>query len=330
MKSHLHIVEPTPNSCPFRVEAIQYFPAVPCDDGLTLVFLHAMSLHKETFEPMLTHILGPDPGGKIQDVWCIDNPNHGRSSSLNQELLSSPEYREYWSAAEYCRAAHAFLTATSHGVDFSTRRIIGLAHSSAVAALMLLQRASPKVRFSGLILLDPALLPPQFPSTAVLSDMFGKWGMTKRERWPSRAAAHAYLAVHPAFKAWDARALQLFVDHALRDADGGVTLACSRAQEAAFYLSPTADYKAVPVQIFEELARENVLPMHLITCLRDEYKGYTTPSKEFQIAQVNSTTVGSVQVLEKSGHMFPQVQPALCADAIRRALCDLGERKARL
>jgi hypothetical protein len=61
---------------------------------------------------------------------------------------------------------------------------------------------------------------------------------------------------------------------ALRDSDSGseVVLSCSRAQEAGFYLSPTADYKARPVEIFVELTRADELPIHIITCLKDEYK----------------------------------------------------------
>ncbi|KAJ7115969.1 Alpha/beta hydrolase fold-1 [Mycena epipterygia] len=333
MKSQLHVSEPS-SACPFRVEAVQYIPGSPCEDGLTLVFLHAMSLHKETFEPMLDHLLAVST--RIKDVWSIDNPNHGRSAVLNEALLTSPTYREHWSAAEYARATYSFFSSAAHGVDFSTRRIVGLAHSSAVSALMMLFRdndfssssARVPLRFTSLVLLDPALLPPQFPSTAVLSSWFGKFAQTKRDKWPTRAAAHQYLSAHPAFKAWDARALRLFVDCALRDSDSGVVLACSRAQEAAFYLAPTADYKARPVEIFIELARADELPIHIITCLKDEYKGQTLPSKEFQIAQVESTTRGSVQVLDRGGHMFPQVEPALCAEAIQRALT--SARKARM
>ncbi|KAJ6591568.1 Alpha/Beta hydrolase protein [Mycena vulgaris] len=332
MKTQLHISDPSP-ACPFRVSAVQYTPASPCEDGATLVFLHAMSLHKETFAPMIEHLLAANP--MVKDVWSIDNPNHGQSSVLNQELLASPSYREYWSAAEYARAAYSFLSSPSHGVDFSARCIVGLAHSSGAAALMMLLRdkefSSSRIpsRFTSLILLDPALLPPQFPSTRALSSMFGKYAATKRDKWPSRAAAHQYLAAHPAFKGWDPRALHLFVVCALRDSGSDVVLSCSRAQEAAFYLSPTADYKAAPVEIFTELARADELPMHIITCLKDEYKGYTLPSKEFQVAQVESTTRGSVQLLDRGGHMFPQVEPALCADAILRALTH-GEKQARL
>ncbi|KAJ7890503.1 Alpha/beta hydrolase fold-1 [Mycena olivaceomarginata] len=338
MKSQLYTSEPS-LICPFRVEAIQYIPVSSSEDGFTLVFLHAMSLHKETFEPMLEHLLAAST--TIKDVWSIDNPNHGRSSVLNQKLLAASSYREYWSAAEYARATYSFLSSDSHGVDFSARRLVGLAHSSAVSALMMLLRdkefslSKSTFNFTSLVLLDPALLPPQFPSTTVLSNMFGKFASTKRDKWPTRAAAHQYLAAHPAFKAWDPRALRLFVACALRDSDSGseVVLSCSRAQEAGFYLSSTADYKARPVEIFVELTRADELPIHIITCLKDEYKGQTLPSKEFQISQVKLTTRGSVQLLERGGHMFPQVEPALCADAIQRALISTRTettRKARL
>jgi hypothetical protein len=161
--------------------------------------------------------------------------------------------------------------------------------------------------FTSLILLDPALLPPQFPSTTVLSNMFGKFASSKRDKWPARIAAYQYLAAHPAFKAWDPRALRLFVvctlillyyflkyagqNCALRDADSGseVILSCSRAQEAGFYLSPTADYKARPVEIFVELARADELPIHIITCLKDEYKyaassSFLLPSSGFTLS----------------------------------------------
>ncbi|KAJ7760593.1 Alpha/beta hydrolase fold-1 [Mycena metata] len=333
MKTKLNISEPSP-TCPFRVEAAQYTPVTPEDDGLTLVFLHAMSLHKETFAPMIEHFLATTSTG-IKDVWSIDNPNSGRSSVLNQDLLAGPSYREYWSAAEYARATYSFLTSPAHGVNFSTRRIVGLAHSSAVSALMMLIHAKAfssqkkPLQFAAIILLDPALLPPEFPSTEILSSMFGKFASTKREKWSTRAAARQYLAAHPAFKAWETRALQLFVECALREGSSSeVVLSCSRAQEAAFYLSPTTDFKAQPVEIFMELARADALHIHLITCLKDEYKGQTKPSKEFQIAQVRSTTRGSVQLLDRGGHMFPQVEPTLCAEAIQRALS--GETKARL
>lgn len=72
MKRRFVIVEPS-TACPFRVEGLQYIPERSHDDGLTLVLLHAVNLHKETFDVMLTHLLESDrPGSlKFKDAWCI-------------------------------------------------------------------------------------------------------------------------------------------------------------------------------------------------------------------------------------------------------------------
>lgn len=68
-----------------------------------------------------------------------------------------------------------------------------------------------RLNFTSLILLDAALLPPEFPTTPFLSNLFGKIASSKRDKWPTRAAAHENLAAHPAFKTWDPQAFRLFV-----------------------------------------------------------------------------------------------------------------------
>jgi hypothetical protein len=56
---------------PFHVQAVQYIPDISYDNGFTLIFLHAMNLHKEAFEPMLLHFLKQTSGVRIRDIWCI-------------------------------------------------------------------------------------------------------------------------------------------------------------------------------------------------------------------------------------------------------------------
>jgi hypothetical protein len=43
--------------------------------------------------------------------------------------------------------------------------------------------------------------------------------------------------------------------------------------------------------------------IYFVLPLIASYRGQTLPSKEFQISQVKSTTRGSVQLLERGGHM---------------------------
>ncbi|KAF7371123.1 hypothetical protein MSAN_00747500 [Mycena sanguinolenta] len=229
---------------PFHVGAIQYVPDESFDHGFTLILLHAVNLHKETFEPMLQHLLKQTSRVQIRDVWCIENPNQGQSARLNQKLLSTPKYRDRWTAAE--------------------GRAFG---SSACSDQM------PKIMFHGLIFLDPAILPAGKQSSRVLCDLFGNWAKSKRHTWDSRETALKQLSTS-AFKRWEPLGVQLFVENAMHpSADGSsVTLACSPAQEAGYYLSPQADLIERPFEIFTQLTTADKLPIHLIICMNDEYR----------------------------------------------------------
>jgi hypothetical protein len=65
-------------------------------EALTLIFLHATSFHKETWEPSLERLfrLSSQLGSvvKIREAWAVDCPNHGASSQLNEEALMQPEF----------------------------------------------------------------------------------------------------------------------------------------------------------------------------------------------------------------------------------------------
>ncbi|KAJ7602884.1 hypothetical protein FB45DRAFT_1046386 [Roridomyces roridus] len=305
MKTTVHSLPPS-QACPFHVDAVQYLPEQPYKKGFTLVFFHAMNTHKEQFETAIGYLL--QQPHRIRDVWCIENPNHGSSAVKNRALLDTPEYRDkctlliegFWTSMEYSRAAHTFLTSTSHGIDFGSRNLVGLAHSAGSASLFLLQQIQPPIPFHALILMDAAILPIGTPGTRVLTRLFGTWAKTKPNTWSDRAAAHAELS-KTAFRRWHPSAVDLFVKHAIGPVDervpeGAVTLRCSTRQEVAFFLGPTADLVDTPTEIFLHLTKEDKLPIHSLRM-----------------------TQGSVQIVE-GGHMFPQTEPAGCARAIAQAL----------
>jgi hypothetical protein len=71
MKQTLYILEPSAHFL-FEIQALQYVPDRPSSNGYTLVFLHSLNTHKETFEPMIYHLLRETPLGlRIRDVWSI-------------------------------------------------------------------------------------------------------------------------------------------------------------------------------------------------------------------------------------------------------------------
>ncbi|KAF7320973.1 hypothetical protein HMN09_00184100 [Mycena chlorophos] len=324
LQQRVHSLSPS-SICPFHVEAVQYLPERSFRDGLTLIFLHATNMHKEQYEVVLKHFFAADGTGvRIRDVWCIESPNHGGSALRNRGLLGSDQYRDYWTAEEYTRAAFAFLSSTAHGVDFRSRTVVGLAHSAASAPL---QRRPLPFAFAGLVFMDAAILPIGTRPTKVLCTLFGNWAKSKPHTFAGIEHARRLLG-KTAYRGWDEESLDLFVRHALRPVDerdeglpegAKVTLCCSPRQEAAYYLAPTADLVEEPTQIFLQLTKEDITPIHTIICLNDEYKGKGAEMKQFQIDHVKRMRNGSVQIIE-GGHMFPQINPIGTAHALAQAL----------
>ena len=89
---------------PFFITAKRYWiPAFESNNNdptaITLIFLHATSFHKETWEPTIERVfrlaLSRDSrlhNVKIREAWAIDCPNHGESALLNEKTLQQPEF----------------------------------------------------------------------------------------------------------------------------------------------------------------------------------------------------------------------------------------------
>ena len=95
---------------PFNILANQYSTKESASNvnGLTLVFLHAVGHHKETWEPTIQKLFEFDQesstqGSIIRDMFSIEIPNHGESAQLNEEVIGkmftdSCKYRRRYSA----------------------------------------------------------------------------------------------------------------------------------------------------------------------------------------------------------------------------------------
>lgn len=64
----------------------------PQPGAITLILLHATSLHKETWEPTLKRVFDMVTNGRharvnIREAWAIECPNHGESAQLNEAEL---------------------------------------------------------------------------------------------------------------------------------------------------------------------------------------------------------------------------------------------------
>ncbi|KAJ6473131.1 hypothetical protein C8R45DRAFT_1163627, partial [Mycena sanguinolenta] len=242
--------------------------------ALTLLLLHSTSFHKETWIPTLDAIFtkSKDSPVKIREAWCLDCPNHGESAQMNAALLLRPEFFLNFSCERYAQAVHHFLSVGPEqggSVDFRKRNLVGIGHSLGAVAITMLQAIKPVFSFSSLVLIEPLLSPAGSQHLRRLRDLLVKGAYERRDVWPNREEAMALLSRRERSKKWDPRIREIFVKYGIVEHPGarypegaypGVTLACTRDQEAAMYRDPDGATK--PVETLARVCRQ--YPVHLI------------------------------------------------------------------
>ncbi|KAF8148394.1 alpha/beta-hydrolase [Crassisporium funariophilum] len=326
---------------PFHVLAKKYCTELSDKnlDGFTLVFLHAVGMHKETWEVIIERLfdLNKASVGNIRDVFSIESPNHGESAVINQEAIQRI-HGDSWPTRTIASAAHAFLTAgTSEGarVDFSKRRLVGIGHSIGAAALFLTRDIAPRISFHTMIAVEPGISIKDLPDTHTSSQMLTAWTWLRRDVWSSRKSAKKDLESSPVHSSWDPRVLELYLKHGLRThpaekymppfAFNGVTTCLSKDQEAACYRSEHLVVDAM--EAYTAMTKE--IPVHLVFGTVHD-----VGNPELQAILVDSNegrTPVSVSYIEGAGHLAVQQQPEAVADVIGGILSHLKSlRQVRL
>jgi pimeloyl-ACP methyl ester carboxylesterase len=135
----------------------------------------------------------------------------------------------------------------------------------------------------------------------------GRVSQRRRERWPSRDAAHAHFAAKHAFARWDPRVLTHYVESGLQDSDDGVTLAFRRDVETRLY---------------------NTLPHHLSAVLKRHPPrvpvSFVAGTQSAEIRQVTLAATRAV-VRERLSwiegtHLFPMERPDETAAEVLRCI----------
>ncbi|KAJ7822177.1 hypothetical protein B0H14DRAFT_1324823 [Mycena olivaceomarginata] len=68
--------------------ANQYIPHDSNPEGVTLVFAHSTSNHKEQWDVVISRIFELFPG-RVNEMWAIDWQNHGDSAVMNGHVLKT-------------------------------------------------------------------------------------------------------------------------------------------------------------------------------------------------------------------------------------------------
>ncbi|KAJ7062796.1 Alpha/beta hydrolase fold-1 [Mycena amicta] len=324
------VLYPPTIAYPFFLSAKRYWlPAfekhAQDPDALTLLFFHATSFHKETWMPTLEAILLPraSPPVKIHEAWCLDCPNHGASGLLNANVLLQPEFFLNFSCERYAQGIHHFLSAgpdQGATVDFRKRNLVGIGHSLGGVAVTLLQEIEPRFPFSSLILLEPLISPAGGHHLRKLRELLVKGAYERRDVWPDREVAMTALKKRDRTQGWDPRILEIFVKYGIVEHPGnkypegkypGVTLACTRDQEAAMYRDPDGATK--PVETLNRLC--HTIPIHLILGSVPDF----IPERVHK-AIIHGRAWASVDVIQGAGHLMVQEIPERLGRSIFTAL----------
>ncbi|RDB15645.1 Abhydrolase domain-containing protein mpaH [Hypsizygus marmoreus] len=339
-------LDPQPGSYPLHVLANWYRPKAWLDDedGYTFVLLHAVGMHKETWETTIEHLFELSTGTsmiarspfKIRDVFSIESPNHGESAVLNEVALKE-HFGDSWPTRATAAAVHQFLTAgVTRGakVDFTKRKLVGIGHSIGAAALFLLRDETPRVQFESIIAIEPGISVKELPETKISSQALTAWTWLRRDVWSSRSAAKKELLSTPVHQTWDPRELDLYVKYALRIhpakayappfSFNGVTTCLTKEQEAASYRSEHLVVDAM--EAYTATTRE--IPVHLVF---GTIHDVGTPGLQQILSDKTAgRTPASVTYVEGAGHLAVQQKPEDVAEAIFAIMSVPPRAKGRL
>lgn len=185
-------------------------------DGPPVMLLHATGFHGRCWLPMAP-ALTPH-----FSVWSIDQRGHGTSGKA-----PDGSYLDWSLFVDD-------LFAVLEGLGLDQWR--GIGHSLGGAVLLLAEQRRPGT-FSDLCCYEPVVIPPTlrtdgFGGRISMSDLARK----RRSNFASRHEALENFASKPPMSGFDPEALDAYVTYGFVDApEGGVTLACTREDEASVY-----------------------------------------------------------------------------------------------
>ncbi len=264
-----------------------------------LHFLHGNGYCGRVYTPMLA-LLAED-----FDLWLCDVQGHGDSDHGGR-------FHGWNRSAEL--AVEAFDTLRG---PFGDVPRFALGHSFGGVLTSLILARHPEL-FRRAVLLDPVLFSPAMIGVMALSDVVGlaqRTGMAKkahkrRRQWTDRASAHAALHGRGMFRDWDEAAFNAYIEHALKDVEGGVELKCRPSREADIFGS-------FPRRLWPSLAKVTT-PTEVI------HGSHTYP---FVAKSVARWCAGNAHVRSQvvpGGHCFMQEQPADSAERVAAFLLQRG------
>lgn len=188
-------------------------------------------------------------------------------------------------------------------------------------SLMLMAGYYPQVKLHALVCCDIMIMADRFGGPA--RNFLVTGAEKRRDIWPSKEEAYKVMKGRGTWKSWDDRVLKNFVEYGMRplptgeypDKTEGVTLKCTRIQEAACYIDMIGSRRAyhfLPAYV-------KMTKTHLIYGAVDDY--LPAEVKEDVLEHVGGVEMlGSFSRVPGAGHLIPQQNPRGLAERIIEAL----------
>ncbi len=256
-----------------------------------LLLGHANGFCKEIWRPVVSSL-------RVRGVQAPalgwDIRGHGRAPSL--ELPAS-----WWTFGRD-------LVDVIDGLDSTGRppaSVVGVGHSLGGTVMVMAELLRPGT-FTGLVLIEPALIPPPFVRNPDLS--LAQGAARRRPVFGSRdELIESYLA-KPLFQRWHPEAFRAYVDHGFREVPEGLALRCTREAEAEVFATGAES------GVFARLD-ELTTPVRLVVT---DHSGepFGRAMALLPGAIPNATTT----YMAGQGHLVPIERPDLVASEVQDAL----------
>lgn len=276
------------------------------------------------------------PYAVIDDIWLFDEASHAASCDLNAGLLGNAETWTDFGRDIVNFAAHVLPFAKVQPpsslpwqLEWSTEgtspavKIIGLGASFGGAAQVQAAHTRPDL-FQGVFLVDgmvsPKIVPyEQFQREGIETFIRARGALSRRDYWPSRAAARKALGSLAFFQAWHPNIFDLYISHGLVPVDyarphGPVRLSTPGWAEGTVFCEPYAAGRG-----WDMLPNMKV-PVGFLMAANAE----RTLGENITNEVVWTPPLARNERCVKEGHLILQENPKVAADSAWRFLQTIG------
>ncbi|KAI9605492.1 hypothetical protein KEM48_002110 [Puccinia striiformis f. sp. tritici PST-130] len=314
------------------------------EEPITFILTHANGFHKETWEPMLAHLILSAGGRKIKEIWALDCVNQVDWADYARDLLNFVlSYLPDQSSSEsgppmvlphldcpnppFLQLDSSPCSTQCDAIRWRHRRLGLIGHSIGGCAAMLAATSIPEL-FHDVILIDPAIRPVHDEEIATAIRLASS-AVTRKDQWENRIVALKKFQKNSNFYGrWNPQVLRRYIEYGL-ESDHPVKLKCNKLHEASVFTQP---HNRVSEAYFRslDLFYENIIPKKQRFPFGNPHHHH--PPFRFLLILGNSTesivpettveNFGFAYRLNCSGHLIVQENPIELASSISEHLIE--------